>query len=326
MSHSHKIGSKPAYFDGQLLLAANFIDEQRFHIRARRRHTLALHGWGVARGLELTRQADSAIAIGPGFAIDAEGRELEIAQGFTVDLGAWGPGALLRVALAYREALEREDEDNPHLDAHVDVVVTDGPEPSGALLLGTVQLDAQGQVEPSAIDLAGVRRQRTPVSPGSIGAAALDDTLRRGWLRLPFRGLELQHGPAGESAIPPPFRLGTTEARAHSDWQGQPNKHGAGGTMAIPIPFGALRVLRLRLAGVENDDRIDFHLVRGGFDPDSRQHVRTILLEKTITGRPYNEVWRIDDGELDPEYHTLALWLRCHGMATVSLAALEFSY
>lgn len=96
--------------------------------------------------------------------------------------------------------------------------------------------------------------------------------------------------------------------------------------MPVTLPFGTWRVLRLRLAGVDNDDRIDFHLVRGGFDPLARQHARKMLLEKTIKGRQYNETFEIAEGELDPAWHTLSLWVRSHARASISLVAFEFGY
>ena len=49
MDKKQLIAQKPAYRNGQLLLADDFIAEQRYHIHAGRRHSLNLHGWGVVR-------------------------------------------------------------------------------------------------------------------------------------------------------------------------------------------------------------------------------------------------------------------------------------
>jgi len=326
MHKRQKIGVRPAYFDGQLLQAEDFIAEQRFHILARRRHTAALHGWGVVRGLEVRPSGDASITVQPGFAVDRQGRELEIEQPMTLELSGFAPQSRLRIALEYGQEAETERQHRNRIESRAVLSASDDPDDPDTLLLATLQLDGEGRVNVRTLDTTTARRMRTPITGGSVGISALDDSLRLGWLRLPLRGMPLERGPNGEDAIPPPFRIGTTEARSHSTWLGEPNHKGAGGTMAIPIPMGASRVLRLRMAGTENDGGIDFHLVRGGFDADARRHDRKILLEKSITGRPYNEVYAIDDGVLDPEYHTLSLWV--HGLAkvAVSLVALQFSY
>jgi hypothetical protein len=64
---------KPAYENGQLLLADDFIREQRYHAHSLNRHALELHGVGVVRGLEVARASDSSISVNPGVAIDAAG-------------------------------------------------------------------------------------------------------------------------------------------------------------------------------------------------------------------------------------------------------------
>ena len=326
MHKSQKIGSRPAYFDGQLLQAEDFIAEQRYHRLARRRHNTAMHDWGIVSGLEVRSGADHQIVVHPGFAVDANGHDIDLAHPLTLDVTGFPPQARLRVTLFYRNDDEPEREHRNRIDSHAVVTVSDGLEERESLLLATLQLDAAGKPDPASIDLTAVRRVRTKLSPGSVGVLALADELRKGWVAMPFRGAPLEKGPDDSKVIPPPFRSGTTESRSHDRWEGADNTKGAGGTMPIAIPFGAKRVMRLRLAGVDNDDRIDFHLVRGGFDPAAGLHARKVLLTKTIKGRPYNELYTIDDGKLDPEYHTLSLWVRSHGKASISLVALEFSY
>jgi hypothetical protein len=326
MHKRQKIGVRPAYYDGQLLQAKDFIDEQRYHIHARRRHTAALHGWGVVRGLEARASGDASITVQPGFAVDRQGRELEIEQPFTLELSGFAPLSRLRITLEYGQEAEAERQNRNRIESRAVLTASDDPDDPDTLLLATLQLDGEGRINVRTIDTGAARRMRTPITAGSVGVSALDESLRLGWLRLPMRGVPLERGPHGEDAIPPPFRIGTTEARSHSEWLGKANHKGAGGTMPIPIPMGALRVLRFRIAGTENDGGIDFHLVRGGFDKDANRHDRKILLEKSITGRPYNEVYTIDDGDLDPEYHTLSLWVHGHAKVSVSLVALQFSY
>jgi hypothetical protein len=331
MNRKLAIAHRPAYYDGQLLQADDFIDEQRYHIHAQRRHATELHGVGVVRGLQVSAAGEHAVAVGPGFAVDGRGREIELPQGVQLDLSGAAPLSRLRILLSHRDDQEAEREHRHRIASWAVVSAREARDDAGddgdGLLLATVQLDAQGRIGANAIDTAVMRRLRTMLAPGSVGIDALDDSLRRGWLRLPFRGTVMVGGPDGEGdALPPPFRIGTTEARSPSSTDKKAGNPGAGGTMAIPIPLGAVRVLRLRLAGSTNAGGIRFHLVRGGYDPATGKHLRHMLVDASIEGQPYNKLFDIADGVLDPEYHTLALWLHGLEQTTVSLVAIEFSY
>lgn len=326
MQKTQKIGTRPAYFDGQLLQADDFIAEQKYNRLARHRHNMALHDWGVVSGLEVHAAGEDKIIVQPGFAVDSNGREIDIPNPCPLDLGGMPARVRLRVTLHHRDDTEPERSHRNRIDSHAVLTVSDNPDDKESLLLATLQLDAAGKVDTRSIELSAVRRARTRIAPGSVDVAALSPSLRRGWLAMPFRGSALEKGPDdGTKGLPPPFRVGTSEARSHDRWEGAENTKGAGGTMAIAIPFGARRVLQFRIAGVNNDGGIDFHVVRGGFDPVAKVHSRKVLLEKAIKGRPYNELYPIEGGELDPEYNTLALWVRSHGKASVSLVAFEFS-
>ncbi|HEV8691402.1 MAG TPA: hypothetical protein VGQ91_13965 [Ideonella sp.] len=325
MQKSYKSGVRPAYFDGQLLQRDDFVAEQRYHRHARRRHNITMHDWGVVSGLEVSVSGDHQITVRPGVAIDANGNEIDLGQAMPLEVGSFPAHTRLRVTLYQRNDEEHEREQRNRIHSHAVVTVSDGLDEKATLLLATLQIDAAGKPDPRSIDVSGVRYARTRLTPGSVGVPALAEQLRRAWVAMPFRGWPLEKGPDGSKNIPPPFRMGTTETRSHDRWDGAENTRGGGGTMPIVIPFGAQRVLRFRMAGVENDKHIDFHLVRGGFDTATRSHARKILLEKTIKGRQYNEVYTIDDGGLDPEHHTLALWVCSRGKASISLVALEFS-
>ncbi len=324
MHKRQKIGTRPAYFDGQLLQAEDFIAEQQYHRKARRRHTLAVYGWGVVSGLDVKATSDRAIAVQPGFAVDADGNEIELGQAVSFDVGEFPPQVRLRVTLAYQDDTEPEREHRNRIDSHATLTVSDGPDDKSALLIATLQLDASGKIDRASIETSAVRRLKSKITPGSVEPASLAPALRVGWLRLPFHGSPLEQGPERDKVLPPPFLQGTTEVRSHEKWNGSDNTLGAGGNMAIPIPFGATLVSRFRLAGVDNADRIDFRLVRGGFDPAKKLHARHVLLEKTIKGHPYDETFPVDGGQLDPSDHTLALWVRGWGKTSISLVALEF--
>ncbi|MBP8947360.1 MAG: hypothetical protein KBG73_00860 [Candidatus Promineofilum sp.] len=64
------------YYERQFLRAQDFRDEQAYHIAMRRRHAIAQHSWGIARGLELLVEPEGGVFVQPGLAIDGYGREL----------------------------------------------------------------------------------------------------------------------------------------------------------------------------------------------------------------------------------------------------------
>jgi len=199
--------------------------------------------------------------------------------------------------------------------------------------LATVQLDNRGKLTPESISTATRRVVLTMISPGSVNAVALDPALRTGWLRLPFRPTAIpQDTERKVEAPPPPFRVGATEARAHRELDGQPNTKGAGGTMAILLPPGVTQIHQLRVAGQENEKKIKIQLFRGGWDAANKKHVggrddpANKLLEKEISGGPYDETYAIKGGELDPLTSTLSIDIRSTGYVRVSLVAVEISY
>jgi hypothetical protein len=127
----------------------------------------------------------------------------------------------------------------------------------------------------------------------------------------------------------PAFRVGATEALSPDHRDAGDKDRGAAGTMAIPIPPSVKHVMRFRIAGMENKGEIAILLMRGGFDPDGRKHVRDVLLdEKIVRKEPYLETYTLKerDRALNPEYHTLVLWLKGTRRTAVSLIAVEFGY
>ena len=63
---------RPHYFDGQLLTAADFSQEQEYHLGQRRLHNRMLHGAGVVSGLRVSAGETSsapAIVVEAGFAL-----------------------------------------------------------------------------------------------------------------------------------------------------------------------------------------------------------------------------------------------------------------
>lgn len=74
---------RPSFYDGQRLGAQDFLDEQRYHIDARRRHQLGAHTWGVVHGLSLDEEAvegtdEVTVTLSPGLMVDGYGRSVVV--------------------------------------------------------------------------------------------------------------------------------------------------------------------------------------------------------------------------------------------------------
>jgi hypothetical protein len=70
------------YYNGQRLEALDFRDEQRYHMRVRRWLNKALYSAGIASGLEVTKHPTDkhAVVVGPGLALDQDGREIIVIE------------------------------------------------------------------------------------------------------------------------------------------------------------------------------------------------------------------------------------------------------
>jgi hypothetical protein len=133
----------------------------------------------------------------------------------------------------------------------------------------------------------------------------------------------------GVEAGLPAFRVGATEALSPDPKEAGERDRGAAGTMAIPIPPSVRRVTRFRIAGMENKGEISFLLIRGGWDQKNMKYARDVLIDEKITRKePFMEVYTVKEKEtaLDPEYHTLSLWLKGTRRTAISLIAVEFVY
>jgi hypothetical protein len=317
------IGNKNAYYRGQLLLEDDFIAEQEYHTRARHRHNLNVHGWGVVRGLDVTPSGDSAVSVSPGFAIDAKGREIELREPEVLDLSGQAPGTLVWVALGYDEDRPKKgSEREGRIECFSVLAASTGIE-EVAVALATVKLDERSRLTLESISTLNRRELHTLLTPGSVTPSALDARLRKGWIRLPFRPTAL---PQDEEGAPPPFRVGPTEAVTHRKYPGvEPNTRGAGGTMAIPLPPGITTVHRLRVAGSENEKGTTVTLLIGGWDPNKKAHIAKQLVHDELKSGAYDRTYDVISGNVDPEYHTLAIEIRSKGYTKVSLVAVEVS-
>jgi hypothetical protein len=97
------------YYEQQYLRTSDFVDEQRYHVLARRRHHVANHRYGIVTGLEVTADTDSGeAAIQPGMAIDGFGREIVVFDAVPLDkekLASQKPDTSVnaKVYICYRE-------------------------------------------------------------------------------------------------------------------------------------------------------------------------------------------------------------------------------
>jgi hypothetical protein len=75
--------AEPIFYAGQLLTSDDLRAEQEYNRHSRLRHNRALHGVGVASGLDIRIDSDaggSSVVVAPGVAVDRMGRELELCE------------------------------------------------------------------------------------------------------------------------------------------------------------------------------------------------------------------------------------------------------
>jgi hypothetical protein len=179
---------RPRYAEGQILGAAELIDEQEYLIASRRRHLISGHAAGIVTGLEPSL-TDGVLAVSPGFAVDGCGRELVISE--VTQVPAPGAGQATTADLDIYVQYERvaTSGDDPGHPRWIEQVVLrcappDGvPPPAGDL----IDLPEDDEAGPwpvligvltqggSAVDL-GVRRYAA-----AVGGAVMDP---RGVTRL----------------------------------------------------------------------------------------------------------------------------------------------
>jgi hypothetical protein len=311
------------------LLEQDFLAEQDYHVNARLHHNLNLHDWGVVHGLTVSRSSDTSVTVHPGVAIDASGYEIHLRQTQRLSVAGFEPRERLQIGLGYEEGASTGEVGGTspmRRIFHAVITVSRLSEGRIGLTLAQVQLDHNGHVDEQTIDYAETKYAKL-VAPGSITPLELHESLRRGWLRVPFRPTPMVEGPEeGTEEGLPAFLVGATEARSPNPRSGERDR-GAAGTMAIPIPPNVTSVTRMRIAGLENQGEITLKLFVGGWDRVKSEHVRKIILDETIpAGRAFFKEYDIINAALDPEYHTLALWLKGTRKTAVSLVAVEFAY
>jgi hypothetical protein len=77
------------FFNGQRLTAEDLTALQSANRDLRWLHNRSLHGWGIAAGFSVTGDTgDTAVQIGPGYAIDCQGREIILSTSITKSVPA----------------------------------------------------------------------------------------------------------------------------------------------------------------------------------------------------------------------------------------------
>ena len=332
----HRIEELPNYYYGQLLTQEDFLAEQEFHVRARELHNRHFHGTGIVHGLDVDPSGDTAVSISTGLALDDRGREIRLHDAAILDLSKFSERDVLTISLSYEE--EETDEETNRRTAYAVLAAVPQGEQIPGLTLAIVQLDDRAKVRADRINRS--TRKFAGLPAGSVTVPALEPRLQSGWMRMPFRPFPLDKDPEDKDVLPPPFRVGATMAKSHSAINGVKNTLGAGETMSIPIPPGVRRIVKFRIAGEDNVDGIELLLVVGGWDAKNKDHVRRTLVDARreanahLVGSqpttpnaksPYEKTWDIPDGDIDPEYSTLSLWLRGFGKTAVSLVAVQYS-
>ena len=80
------------YSHGLVLGVDEFVQEELYLLERHRLHNRALHGYGTVCGLRLDTRGTGAeveLVVGPGVAVDAQGREVRVPEGQCARLGDW---------------------------------------------------------------------------------------------------------------------------------------------------------------------------------------------------------------------------------------------
>lgn len=143
---------RPKYFEGRLLTAADFEQEQQYHRDMRSLHNRAL-GFGIVEGLDVQASGD-VITVSPGFAIDPLGREVVVGGAVQLDADETTLAAVRTLALTVTWA-----------QVPADPVPSDDPS-AGPVAYASwleepvIALEPPQSVTPPSLVLALVRRRR----------------------------------------------------------------------------------------------------------------------------------------------------------------------
>jgi len=103
---------RPAFFDGQQLLADDLESVQAYHRELLWLHSRSLHNWGIATGYSVAgSKGESTVVLEPGFALDCQGRELILAEQLMLAVPAVAGASGGQPAIYYLTASYMDDRD-----------------------------------------------------------------------------------------------------------------------------------------------------------------------------------------------------------------------
>jgi hypothetical protein len=156
------------FFDGQLLGADDFRTDQDYHRRMRYLHNRLLHGWGIVTGYDVDDDG-GGVLVGPGVALDAQGRELVLPEPVRIDLPSeagcdeqtvWYVIATWEEIPSAPVAADDKDKFSRWIERCAVSIRPIPPEDDGQVLLLAALTAAAGSVV--SIDTSRRRPQRTP--------------------------------------------------------------------------------------------------------------------------------------------------------------------
>ncbi len=107
-------------------------------------HNRLFHGWGIAMGLEVSIDLPTRVRVGPGVALDREGREIVVEEPLFFEIGSEGPDDMDSPPYVTARWDELPDEIGPEGNArwrewHEVCLTPDAPaDPGIELVLGRV--------------------------------------------------------------------------------------------------------------------------------------------------------------------------------------------
>jgi hypothetical protein len=105
ITNSRVLAERIVHRDGELFAARDLNDEERRDDLLRWLHVRYFHRtWGIARGFEVqAASGDSAVVVGPGYAVDSEGREILSSRAVVVPIPRAGGPANYVLTVSYSE-------------------------------------------------------------------------------------------------------------------------------------------------------------------------------------------------------------------------------
>ncbi len=185
-------------FTGLMIDASVWRDAHDYHRTQMRLHHLALHGWGIVQGLEVSlAEPENTVHIAPGLAIDPAGNFVVVSQPYTHQIEALQPGTVYLI-LQFSEIPT-----GPHQPAG------DGAgQPTRILEAYRIYQREQLPTEP-CLELARIQIDpargpiRAPEDPANPGVNELDTRFRPSLGAAPPTRMALELAPAAE--VPPPL-------------------------------------------------------------------------------------------------------------------------